>query len=89
MAHTTKPFSEKDADQVLQSSMNDVNGTIGVDGFLVGLVGRKIVMAITTTNVSNDTEVYTFSENGTNLYVLTIVYTDGTRSQMLSAERTA
>ena len=89
MSTTTKALSDRDSAQVLQVSMNDVNATIGVDGFLVGLVGRKIALAITTTTIANDTEVYTFSENAVTLYVLTIIYTDGTRSQMLSAARTS
>ncbi len=89
MSTTVKPLSDRDASQVLQASMNDINSTVGVDGFLVGLVGRKIVLAISTTTIANDTETYTFSESGTTLYVLKIIYTDGSRNVMLSAERIA
>lgn len=86
---TLKPPSDLDSTQNIQRSYNDVNGTLSVDGFLTGLVGRRVDLAISTTTVANDTETYTFSENGTNLYVYVVVYTDGTRSTLLHAARTA
>lgn len=86
---TLKPPSDLDSSQNIQRSYNDVNGTLSVDGFLTGLVGRKVTLAISTTTVSNDTETYTFSENGVTLYVIKIIYTTGTRDVMLSAERIA
>jgi hypothetical protein len=89
MSITQKPLSHLDYEQTLQSSYNDVNATLGVDGFLTGRVGRKIELAISTTTIANDTETYSFSENGTALYTLQIIYTDGTRAQMVSVERTA
>ena len=87
MSITQKQLSDLDANQTLQSSYNDVNGTISTDGFLVGKVGRKIDLTISTTTVSNDTETYAFSESGTALYSLKLIYTDGTRTVMISAER--
>jgi hypothetical protein len=87
MPQTKKIFSERDANQTLQASFNDVNSTISVDGFLVGKVGRKVQLAISTTNVSNDTETYSFSEDSTVLYTIRIIYTSGARDVMLSAER--
>jgi len=89
MSITQKPLSHLDYEQTLQSSYNDLNATLSVDGFLTGKVGRKVELSVSTTSVLNDTEVYNFSENGTALYELTIIYTDGTRAQMISAERTA
>jgi hypothetical protein len=89
MSITQKPLSHLDYEQTMQSSYNDVNATLSVDGFLTGKVGRKVELSIITTSVSNDTEVYNFSESGIPLYELTIIYTDGSRSQMISAERTA
>lgn len=89
MANTQKRLSERDANQTLQASYNDVNDTLSVDGFITGLVGRKIVVAIQTTTIANDTELYSFSENGTPLYQIKIIYTDGTRTQLLSVERVA
>lgn len=89
MSITQKPPSDIDASQTQQAAFNDNTFSHLVDGFLSGLVGRRIDLAISTTNVSNDTETYTFSENGTNLLVLKIVYTDGLRTTMLFALRTA
>lgn len=89
MAETTKVRSEYDANQITQKIFNSEGGTLAVDGFLVGKVGRRVDLALTTTTLSNDTEVFTFSEEGTTLFELTLIYTDGTRAQLLSAERTA
>jgi hypothetical protein len=86
---TKKPLSDVDAQQTQQSAFNDNTFSHLVDGYLSALVGRRIDLAITTTTVSGDTEVYTFSENGTQLLVLTLVYTDGTRATLLYAERTS
>jgi hypothetical protein len=89
MPITKKPLSHLDYEQTLQSSYNDENATLSVDGFLTGKVGRKVEVSISTTTVLDDTEVYNFSENGLALYEITIIYTDATRAQMISAERTA
>lgn len=89
MANTTKPLSKLDGNQVLQQVSNDVNGTLAVDGFLVGKVGHKVVLSISTTSVANDTETYTFSDSGSTLYQIKVIYTDGTRDLMISAERIA
>ena len=84
---TTKPLSEKDYSQTLQGAYNDVDKTLSVNGFIVGKVGHKITQTITTTTVANDTEVFAFYDGATMLYEIEVVYTDGTRSLMLSAER--
>jgi hypothetical protein len=84
-----KPASDSSSENTLRGSYNDMNKTFGVDGFLVGRVGHKVELAIGTTNVANDTETYTFSDNGTILYVLEIIYTSGSRDTLLSAERIA
>jgi ABC-type amino acid transport substrate-binding protein len=88
---TAKELSGLDGAQALKGSFNDVNYTLTVDGFLTGLVGRRVDLAITTTTIADDTENYTFSENfgALVLYVYKVVYTDGTRATLLYAERTA
>lgn len=86
---TSKPFSQRDANQTLQASFNDVDSTLSVNGFLVGKIGRRIDVSITQTTVPNDTETYAFSENSVALYTIKIVYTDGTRTQILYCLRTA
>lgn len=85
--NTKKGLSDRDALQIFQASHNDVNSSLAVDGFLVGKVGRKVNLALATTTIANDTETYTFSENGTNLYSIRLIYTDGTRATLISAER--
>jgi hypothetical protein len=89
MSHINKNLTERDANQTLQSSYNDVDATLSVNGFLVGKVGNRITLALSTTTIANDTEIYTFLDNGTQLYIFTLVYTDGTRTQLISATRTA
>ena len=87
MSHTSKPMTKRDDEQVLRSAYNEVNGTLAVDGFLTGKVGHKVTLAISTTNVANDTETYEYFDGATSLFSIEIIYTDGTRSTMLSAER--
>jgi len=89
MANTTKRFSERDANQTLQASFNDADSSLTTAGFLVGKAGRKIVPTISTTTIANDTISYAYSESGSALYTITCIYTDGTRTTLLSAERTA
>ena len=87
MSHTVKNLSERDARQTLQLSFNDVDASLTTNGFLVGKVGRKVTLAISTTTVANDTQTFTFLEDGVTLYSLKIIYTDNTYATMLSAER--
>jgi len=87
MAITQKAPSDLDSSQTLQGAYNDVDSTISTNGFLVGKVGRKVVVTLSTTTIVDDTETYAFSENGTALYSLKLIYTDGTRTTLMSAER--
>lgn len=87
MAITKKPASDLDFSQTLQNAFNDVDSTLTTNGFLVGKVGRKVVVTISTTSIANDTETYAFSEDGTALYSLKLIYTDGGRNTLLSGER--
>ena len=87
MSITTKRPSAQDGNQALQGAFNDVDSSITVNGFLVGQVGHKVDMALSTTTITNDTETYTFSDNGTTLYAIRVIYTDGSRSILMSAER--
>ena len=89
MSNTSKIFSERDANQTLQAAFNDVDASLTSAGFLVGKVGRKVIMSISTTTVASDTQTYAFSENGTALYSLKLIFTDNTYATLISAERTA
>ncbi len=89
MSITDKPMSPRDAEQATRASYNDVNATIGVDGFLVGKVGRKVTQTISTTTIANDTATFNFLEGATLLYSIRLIFTDGGRTELLSAERIA
>lgn len=82
MSRTSKVPSDQDANQTLQGAYNDVDSSFTTNGFLVGKVGHRVSVAI-----AGAVETYTFSDNGTQLYQLELVYTDGTRSQLLTATR--
>lgn len=84
---TRKQQSGLDAAETAQKSFNDSDASFNVNGFLVGVVGRRIDLAISTTTIANDTETYSFSENSNPLYALKVVYTDGNRTTMLFAVR--
>lgn len=84
---TVKPTSDRDYQQTLKLSFNDVDDSLTTNGFLIGKVGRKVTATISTTTIPNDTMTYAFSEDGTALYSYKIIYTDGTRATLMSAER--
>ena len=85
MSITTKPPTKLDYEQALQGSYNDVNSTLSVDGFLTGKVGHKVVR----TTPSGSVEVYSFYDNSTLLYEITITYTSSTKEEISVVERTA
>lgn len=86
MVQSTKIMTDRDADQAIRRSYNEAGDTLGVEGFLAGDIGRKIVVS----NPSSTVDVYSFYQNQTTLlYAYTITYTDNTKATLLSAERTA
>lgn len=87
MGVTTKRLSDRDANQTLQAASIQEDDTLMVNGFLVGKVGRRVDVTVTTTTVSNDSQVFAFSESGTALYSLKLVFSDATQQTLLSAER--
>ncbi len=89
MAETNKQFSDLDQQQVLKKAYNKETATLGVDGFVAGKVGRKIIRSVITTTVANDTEVFEFQESGLSLYTIQVVYTDASLDTLISVERTA
>lgn len=96
---SSKQIGKIDGTEALRRAYNVEDKTISVNGFIVGKIGHKVTVTITTTNVANDTERFTFTdqsplptqENPTaapiTLYVIDIVYTTGGRDTFLSAER--
>ena len=89
MSTLQKEMTVNSQDTALKHAYNDIDKSISVNGFLVSKVGAKVEAAITTTNVANDTVEFTFLDGANTLYVITVIYTDGTRTDLLSAERTA
>lgn len=87
---TDKKSSKRDAEQALRMAFNDVDHTLGVNGFVVMAVGRRITRAVVTVNVANDAEEFSFYQNTTDLlYTVRVIYTDGTRQDLLEVERIA
>jgi hypothetical protein len=86
MVIENKPMTDRDWQQGIRKSYNDANATLGVDGFLTGAIGRRIVK----TNTSATVETYTFYEDRTTLlYAYQITYTDATKADLAEVERTA
>ncbi len=81
---TDKRPSNLDGFGTLKGAYNDDTGVLGTEGWLTGKVGRKVEL-----EVAGDTEVYTYSEDGTVVLELTLIYTDSDRETLESAERTA
>jgi hypothetical protein len=79
-------FEENASDggtDVRVSVKNDFIKTL--DSFVLLAVGNKIE----ATYPDTVTEIYTFKNFATTLYVLTVIYTDGTKEIFSSVERTA
>jgi hypothetical protein len=90
MANSTiKPANNLSQENILRASANDHDGSLNVNGYLAGKVGRKIQQTIATTTVAGDTAILDFLEDGILLYQYTIIYTTAGQSVMISAERTA
>ena len=85
MSKTDKIMSDRDFQQTLKLSFNDVDASVTTNGFLIAKVGRKVEIDVSGGSIA----IYTFKENGVVLYQYTLTYTDITRSQLVSAERTA
>ena len=87
---TSKTFSDRDANQVLTGSFNEVDKSITTAGFLVGKINHKVSRIDTSAPnlgaaVSGDD--FSFLDNGTLLYTIRILYSDAAKSIMISAER--
>jgi hypothetical protein len=89
MSKTEKVMSDRDFQQTLKLSFNDVDASLTTTGFLIGKVGRKVDVDVS----GGATAIYTFKELQDGVYVTlyeyTLIYTDPSRTQLVSAERTA
>jgi len=87
MSQSSKPISERDANQATRFAFNDVDKSVQTSGFLTGKVGHKITQAASTTTSPNDTLTFTYFDGATVLYAIQVIYTDNTYATMISAER--
>lgn len=87
MSNTRKQLSNLDSAQTLQGAFNEEDKSFTISGFLVGKVGHKFLKDIETTNVSDDTEVFSYYDDDNLLYKLKIIYTDSNRTDVISGER--
>lgn len=86
MSNLVKPQNgASDANSALSAAYNDVDKTISVNGFLVSKVGAKVVRTLTDPTI----ETYSFYDNSTLLYTITVTYTDSTLGTIAQVERTA
>lgn len=78
--------SKLDATETQKFAFNDLTGAVKtIPGFLVANVGRTINAAYPTST----TETYTYLDNGTTLFVLTVTYTDSTKALIQSVTRSS
>jgi hypothetical protein len=85
MNSTTKPFTDYDQQQILQKVYNPADATIAVGSFVAAELNNNIQVGYP----NGTTETYSFYEASTLLYVLTVIYTDSTKVNLLSVTRTA
>lgn len=89
MSQSGKRQTKNSSEAVLRSSFVDETKTIGVNGFILAKVGHKITLQLQTTNVTDDTELYSYYD-GTNLLLqIKIIYTTSSREVISSVERIA
>ncbi len=83
MANTSKSMSDRDGNQTLMLSFNNVDATLSIaDKWVSAVVGRRITTTITTTSVANDTIRTVYSEGANTLFTIDDVYTSGARTQI-------
>lgn len=89
---TTKPLSYRDANQTLQGAFNDVDKSLTSAGFLVGKIGHKVTRTDTSGGFLTGSQTgddYTFYDSSLLLYTLRIIFTDSSKTIIVSAERVA
>lgn len=87
MDSTSKLKSNMSSENVLRSVHNEVDASITTSGFLTGKAGHKVTMALATTNIADDSIVYSFFDNAVQLYQIKMVYATAQTLDVLSAER--
>lgn len=85
MSNVTRKEQNFDGERALRGAFNPEGRTLGVDGFIVGKVGHKIEVAYPTAT----TETYTYYDETLLLCTIQVTYTDSTKENLSSVERTA
>jgi hypothetical protein len=85
MSKIDKPIAKIDSQQVLKEVYNDNEESLAVSSFIDSKIGARIVK----TNVNATTETYSFYDGAVLLKTIQIVYTDSTKADLASVERTA
>ena len=84
MSKTTKEMSEQDYQQTLRGAYNEVDKSLTTAGFVVGKLGHKIVKVNTAATI----EDFSYYDGLVLLYTIRVTYTDGTKADLSSVERT-
>jgi hypothetical protein len=84
---TSKPTSNVSSENALRGAYNEVDASLTTNTFLVGKVGHKVEMSLATTNIADDSIVFTFKDGTTVLYAIKVVYSTAQTLDTLSAER--
>lgn len=69
----------------VESASGQTSVSVEIAEYLAGVVGNKIEVAYP----SATTETYTYTDGVTTLKVITVTYTDSTKANLSSVERTA
>jgi len=86
MSVNNKPLTDYDQTLILQKVYNPQDNSLTIGGFVNGRVGNKISVAYPTST----TETYTFYQNTSDvLMALLVTYTDSTKANLSSVERTS
>lgn len=89
MSVSKKRQSKQSAENVLRSSFVDESKSLSINGFVTAKVGHRITLDIQTTNVVNDTELFSYYDGTDLIMQIRVIYTNGAREIILSVERIA
>jgi hypothetical protein len=87
MPNSTKQISDRDSGQAIRLSFVDSLSSLSMSDWVSAKVGRKLTYTISTTTVSNDTITIDYLEGAVSLATVKSIYTDGTRTVLISQER--
>jgi hypothetical protein len=72
-----------------QSVQADVQNKTGMQGVINGFLWARVGHKVAKTVVDATTDDYTFTNSGTTVAVIRVIYDDATKAAVTSAERTA